>query len=124
MRWFAFMIPLLLLAGAACAAANTVTLSASTGSVTGSVQPTGFPNYCGESLECLIGRSESLVHATALSINSDYVADFKVKEVFKGNLLPGTTIRLSVGGRTIKTGQEALLSLSGVIKDPAIPGLS
>src|SRR2546423_14828647 len=101
---------LLLLASAACAGSSNLTL----GGRAASFQPTGFPNYCGESLECLIGRSESLVHGRVLSINTDSVADLKVLEVFKGNLVRGTTIRLSVGGATIKIGQEAIVSIAGV----------
>src|SRR4051812_15171165 len=74
------------------------------------IQSTGFPNYCGESLDCLIGDAKVVVRANILSIRGDDV-DASVRETVKGDAAPGSTITFCSGGWPFNPGEDVVLPL-------------
>jgi len=74
------------------------------------IQATGFPNYCGDSLECIIAHSPDVVRATILSVDDDQITTH-VRETIKGASAPGSTLIFSAGGWPFVVGQDVVLSL-------------
>src|SRR2546426_4465283 len=74
------------------------------------MQATGFPNYCGDSLECIIAHSPDVVRATILSVDDEQITA-RVRETIKGASTPGSTLTFSAGGWPFVNGQDVVLSL-------------
>jgi len=76
----------------------------------GPMQATGFPNYCGDSLECIISHAPEVVRASILSVDEDQITAH-VRETIKGTSTPGSTLTFSAGGWPFVVGQDVVLSL-------------
>jgi len=75
------------------------------------MQTTGFPNYCGESLELFVGRGQELVRATILSVDGEGVTA-RVRETIRGSCVTGSTLNFAAGGWQFVAGQDVVLSLA------------
>jgi hypothetical protein len=85
------------------------------------IQSTGFPGYCGQSLECMIGRNDIVVRATINSVNVDLV-EANITEAIRGSVACGANITVQYGGWPVNRGDDVVLMLHEEENGRKIPG--